>query len=268
MPEPSADVGPLSPEAIEALIARTRGLAPIKSDNRSQVWRLDALPDSDVPALRSAWVLKRVAVPRWKTFAPAWLRLTPGQRQSWGGRLLAETNLRYAGPAAVVLRDLHKTEFTLVPWVSGETLDAWWPGATADARSAIAGSLGRLLGTLTASGLRNRDYKPTNLLVDAEAKQGALPVMIDLDGVGRGGSERDVVRSAAVLERALQRIDRVEPGERDAFVYGCCAAASELFAQHADRPAAFRRAVDDAHDARPLSYDPEPTHSSSEHLNP
>ncbi|MEM1446082.1 MAG: hypothetical protein AAGF84_08510 [Planctomycetota bacterium] len=258
MPEASDSTGHLSQAAVDTLIAQTQGLAPIKSDQGSQVWRLDALPDSEVPTLRRAWVLKRVALPRWKAFAPAWLKLTPGQRQRRGGAWLADTNLRYAGPAAVAVRDGGKSEVTLVPWVPGVTLDAWWPVASSEARLSMAASLGRLLGSLTALGLRNRDFKPTNLLIDAEAEAGGLPVMIDLDGVGRGGSERDAVRSAAVLERALRRIDRVEPDERDALDRACCEAAPRLFASHADRFAAFRAAIDAAHDARPLSYDPTP----------
>lgn len=256
MPEPSADAESLLPSAIDALIARTGDLTPIKSDVRSQVWHLEAKPDADEPALRRDWALKRCGVPRWKAWAPPGWRLTPGHRQAFGARRLAGSSLRFAGPAAVVQRGA--AEYTVVPWVEGVTLDAWWPDALPEDRLRMAGSLGRLLGMLTAHRLRNRDFKPTNLLVDAEAEVGGLPVMIDLDGVDRGGWDRDAVRSAAVLERALRRIDRVEPGEADAFDRACGEAAPKLFDSQADRIAAFREAIDAAHDARPLSYDPAP----------
>ncbi|MEM8782540.1 MAG: hypothetical protein AAGE65_06730 [Planctomycetota bacterium] len=153
------------------------------------------------------------------------------------------------------MRQRRAFEYAFVPWVEGVTLDRWWPDAASEARPRMADALGRLLGELTAGGLRNRDFKPTNLLIDAPGEAGELPVMIDLDGVGRGGSRRDAVRSAAVLDRALRRIDTVHDVELRGFAEAFVRASPRTFG--AEGPDAFLAAVAVAREARALSYDPE-----------
>ncbi len=253
-----------SAAALDTLIAAAAAQTPIKHQGGSAVWRLPAPSEAPDPALRRDWALKRVALPWWKSAAPRWMQLTPGQRQQSGSELLIGSGLRFAGPSAVVRRDGGAVEYTLVPWVQGLTLDRWWPQASAEARLGMAESLGRLLGRLTNQRLRNRDFKPTNLLVDALAEHGALPVMIDLDGVGRGGTRREVVRSAAVLDRALRRVDTVGDEELRALVEAFCDESPQTLGDNPGGAETFQRKVAEAGRARPLSYDPAVSRNPSE----
>ena len=257
-----------SAAALDALIAGGATQTPIKHEGESAVWRWAAQPDAQDPTLRRDWVLKRAALPWWKSAAPRWMKLTPGQRQQAGSALLTGSGLRFAGPSAVVRRDGGAVEYTLVPWVQGVTLDRWWPEAPAEARRSMAESLGRLLGRLTKQNLRNRDFKPTNLLIDALAEQGGLPVMIDLDGVGRGATRREVVRSAAVLDRALRRVDTFRDEELRAFADAFCDENPATFGENPGGAGAFHSAIAQAGRARPLSYDPTVLRTPSESFKP
>ncbi len=198
------------------------------------------------------WVVKRSELNPLKRFVYRPIRRTSGWKQWLGARRLRKASLPYAGPLALALRG--PDEYVVMFRLEGVTLDRWWPIASREDRRGMAEALGRQLGLMHAAGLTNRDYKPTNLII---APGAAMPVMIDLEGVRRGAAQRATLRSAAVVHRALQRVDAVEEIELSALCRGLADAAPALARGAEDRPIFLRQQLLRMHDARPLSYDAE-----------
>lgn len=200
---------------------RRRAAAPgaargevLKLDGRSRVWI-----ERDGPAPR---VVKRFeAAPRRQRLR-LWLGLHPAQQElRWNRRLR-----RMGVPVVPVIAAGHEPvglgtrAWLATPWW-GDSLHHRLRAAAGDAAAVerLLDAAAPVIAALAARGLRFRDLKPSNIVIDEQGRA----ALIDVGGMRRGGGDRDLPRMLEVLERRLERLGvdadlrrrlrgRLEPG--------------------------------------------------------
>jgi len=147
------------------------------------------------------------------------------------------------------------------PFVVGRTLNDWieqappadeWTDDLRELRCRLARAVGRQIGVLAAAGIINRDYKPTNLIVDEACQyRGAEPIMID-PAVRRRRCARQVYQMLAVLVRSALAVGTVTPREAVLCLRSVLEADSSIARAQPHRLRTVARRVKAINDARLL----------------
>lgn len=189
-------------------VIRDKWASPIrtfKEDRRSQV-RCVAHGDQQ-------WVVKRYAVGGIKLRGQRLLGASPAQRETRGAAVLADLGVRCSEPI-ISWRD--RGEWIVLPYVEGLSLHHWLGQRGGPSRRGrVLESVGRQAGELTCAGWINRDFKPSNLIIDEACEEdGLAPVMIDALGLRRRRSDSQIVSMLNVFVRACQRQQLVSETEK------------------------------------------------------
>lgn len=188
-----------------------------KSDGRSTVQLIEHL--------HHQWIVKTYHDPPLKTWLYHQLGCTPAWRELQGARHLVAAGVRVNVPALLRHRGgpLHARQLLLLHYVPGLSLynllydDLPPDQQTIDHRLwrlKLARQIGTQVGQILAAGLIHRDYKPSNLIIDAPAAQAdAQPMLIDVGSV-RPGSGRDRLAMLLTLTRSSYQAGQVTSAER------------------------------------------------------
>jgi tRNA A-37 threonylcarbamoyl transferase component Bud32 len=207
----SADLGEDPTSAIDELMdgADADCEHTFKDDTRSLV-QLRVLGDR-------RWVVKRYRAPALKTFVYHLVRQTPAWREWRHARTLRRLGVRVLEPTALVherggcqwsqaLITPHVPAPTLKQWVHDQRNSSESSAAMREQRRRVAQSVGHQIGTISASGLSNRDHKATNLLIDERCAAGQQPpLLIDPAGLRRRQSDQAIYRMLALLAQTAER---------------------------------------------------------------
>ena len=235
----------------------------LKDDARSTVVRLDFAGQT--------WVVKQTHAPpgrRWLHRLYSIFHLSPASREIGGAALLTDAGLRVNVPRAqIFLGD--RSELLLFPFIPGPTLDRFLAGAPSvnqwtmqyrRQRLQLAAAIGNQIGRIAATGLTNRDHKPTNLIIDPVCRHdGAEPLIIDTSAIRQRTRDLHVLNMIAVMWRSAARVGPTTSRERFACVKAAVEADPSLMKKRGDtrrRARAVARRTTQLHNARPLSYDP------------
>ena len=206
--EPAAMADLLAP----LMTGRQRTIETFKDDHRSRVQRIELA--GGVYVWKQS--LARPGGRRWSQLRH-WLRLSPVWRNWRGAARLARAGVRTAEPLALVQAAYFGPGVygLVMPSVQGVHAHKYLKQAAAAGDSdvaaarrlvAIARSVGRQIGQMTAQGLVNADHKPGNLLIDeACERDGRTPVIVDQSDIRRRHGNRQVYRMLATLLRTARR---------------------------------------------------------------
>ena len=208
----------ISGSLLEAVIGgHNRIIKDLKDDHRSRVRLIE------FGGLK--WIHKRYRATGLKSRLTHRFGRTPAWREWKGAQVLHLAGRRTSVPLLLLhdLRYERASQVLILPYVEGRTLDRFiakaspekdWTDEHRRLRRQLARAIGQQVGLITADGFVNRDHKPTNLVIDqACLEDGAEPVIIDVAGLRKRGSDKQVFRMLAVLMRSAQRVGVVTPVE-------------------------------------------------------
>jgi tRNA A-37 threonylcarbamoyl transferase component Bud32 len=155
------------------------------------------------------WLVKRYRGAPARLWIGHVLRGAVAWREARAALKLARLGLRVSEPLALMHAGgpWRCTQTLVMPYVEGTSLHNLLYYAAAPAqrspadrqrRLAIARSVGRQIGRLTAAGYINRDHKPSNLIIDdPQDAPRDQPCLIDPAGIRRRRSDQQVLRMIA-----------------------------------------------------------------------
>ncbi len=220
---PDGNVG-LAPDGEAAIreiqtILDTPPLQLFKEDRRSSVVLCEALG--------RRWVVKTYRDHLFKMWVYGWVRRSVAWREWRSARLLRAAGLRVVEPAALI-RGPGGVERLILPHIPGQTFDRLvtgkrspcdWSDEVRALRVQLAYRIGCQVGQLAKAGYYNRDYKPTNLLLDERHPPGDEPWLIDAS-LRRLRSDRQVCVCLAIMTRSVNRVGRSTRDEYHAALRG------------------------------------------------
>ncbi|MCW5765580.1 MAG: hypothetical protein KIT68_06340 [Phycisphaeraceae bacterium] len=154
--------------------------------------------------LGQAVVVKTVRLERRRDRLRLLLGVLPLRRQFRGARRLERAGVPVAPALALCRARCESGPVALAVFgaIDGPTLlHAWADNPPATRAHALAAAAGELVAGIAAAGLRYRDCKPSNLIVIDQSGRPPTLVVIDPDGVRRGGpADRPAMLASLWLE--------------------------------------------------------------------
>ena len=171
------------------------------------------------------WVVKQFRTSPWKAWAYHHLHVSLAWREWRGAKWLARAGCQVNSPLAMVYtqRVFAWCESLVLPCAEGASMYHWLVGHTQVgpdghacyiARRTVARAVGRMLGTMTAARIINRDLKPSNLIITEACERGdEMPVVIDPAGLRRRWGRWGVYKMLADFLNATHEPGGVTPRE-------------------------------------------------------